>query len=439
MIALARLLTYVSIPVVVVSLGKVHADMNDYSYTGTSRFGFSMTLIAVMWIAVYAVGLPELAESQLSALSAAVKATLVAALTVSAVQLFIGDSLLTRFVVFGSSLILIPWLWICALIASRGSSTAAGRDKVFAIATAENSTALAEDLQRNPERPARIVGTLEPIAALQAQQDNTLEIQIKEAGATVLVLDRDAFLADDIVSQAGFMHQGGLRVRTLLKFYEQWLGKLPITELERASLMFDISELHRARYGRIKRVVDVFAVSIGSVVLVILLPFLYIGTLLSGHEKLLYKQRRVGKGGTEFWMYKFTTMKPSVDEKEDRWTTLDDPRITRFGRILRRSHIDELPQMVNILKGELTLFGPRPEQPSYVRSLTEALPYYMFRYSVTPGLTGWAQVKFGYAGTDAEALEKLQYDLYYLANQGLRLDLHIAGRTLRNIVGLRGR
>ena len=182
-----------------------------------------------------------------------------------------------------------------------------------------------------------------------------------------------------------------------------------------------------------------FVSAIGLVFLVILFPFLFLGARLSRHEKLLYKQRRVGKGGSEFWMFKLTTMIPSADEKADEWTTLDDPRITRYGRILRRSHLDELPQVVNILKAELTLFGPRPEQPRYVQALTDVVPYYMFRYSVKPGLTGWAQVKFGYAGTDAEALEKLQYDLYYLSNQGLRLDLLIAGRTLRNIVGLRGR
>ena len=151
--------------------------------------------------------------------------------------------------VFGSSLILIPWLSLCARIAARGSRIASGRDRVFVIATAENFRALAQDLQRNPERPAQIVGTLDPTVAAQAQQNDTLELQLERTGATVLVLDRSVLQAEDIVTEAGFLHQRGLRVRTLVKFYEQWLGKFPITELERASLMFDISELHRARYA----------------------------------------------------------------------------------------------------------------------------------------------------------------------------------------------
>jgi lipopolysaccharide/colanic/teichoic acid biosynthesis glycosyltransferase len=121
------------------------------------------------------------------------------------------------------------------------------------------------------------------------------------------------------------------------------------------------------------------------------------------------------------------------------WTSEDDPRITKFGHFLRRTHIDELPQFVNILRGELSIVGPRPEQPRYVATLEECLPFYQLRHLVRPGLTGWAQVKYGYAGSERDALEKLQYDFYYLGHQNLILDLRIIARTIRGTLVGSGR
>ena len=116
-----------------------------------------------------------------------------------------------------------------------------------------------------------------------------------------------------------------------------------------------------------------------------------------------------------------------------------DPRVTAFGRVLRRSHLDELPQVLNILRGELSVVGPRPEQPHLVAELSAKLPFYRLRHLVRPGLTGWAQVKYQYAGTDVEALEKLQYQFFYLRRQCLALDVRIVGRTVRSVIGRDGR
>lgn len=436
MILWARVLTYLGIAGGVVGLSLVHAARNDYDYAGSSRFGFSLAFITLLSLSAYGLGLPDLVGTRRRALFAALQATLAAALGVSLLQLFLGDKLLPRFVVLGSPLILVPWLAFCSGIASRGTRKAAERARIFVVATEENSKALAEDLEREPERPARIAGSVEPHAVAH---DGALANRVRATRATLLVLDRSALLDEDIVSQAAVLHEAGLRTRTLVTFYEEWLGKLPISELERASLMFDIGELHRARYWRIKRLIDVLVAVCGLILLGLLFPLIYIGNAVSGNRKVLYRQLRVGKNGHKFWIYKLRTMPTNPDAEVNYWTTLEDPRISPFGRMLRRSHLDELPQVVNILKGELSLIGPRPEQPHYVQTLTEVLPYYTLRYLVTPGLTGWAQVKFGYAGTDADALEKLQYDFYYLSNQGLRLDLLIAGRTIRNIVALRGR
>ena len=123
----------------------------------------------------------------------------------------------------------------------------------------------------------------------------------------------------------------------------------------------------------------------------------------------------------------------------NEWTQEDDPRITPFGHLLRRSHIDELPQLVNVARGDLSIVGPRPEQPRYVDELREKLPFYDLRHLVRPGITGWAQVKYGYAGSERDALEKLQYDFYYLRRQSIAFDVRVIARTLRSVLRSDGR
>ena len=163
-----------------------------------------------------------------------------------------------------------------------------------------------------------------------------------------------------------------------------------------------------------------------------------LGNLVANRGPLFYTQDRVGRGGEVFQIHKFRSMRDDVEVPTD-WTAEDDPRVTPFGRFLRITHLDELPQVWNILRGDLSLVGPRPEQPQYVADLVEKLPFYDLRHIVRPGLTGWAQVKYGYAGDERDALEKLQYDFHYLRRQSLGFDLRIIGRTVRSIIGRQGR
>jgi len=222
-------------------------------------------------------------------------------------------------------------------------------------------------------------------------------------------------------------------------FYEQWLGKIPINELERVSLLFDIGELHAVSYARIKRLLDTALAACGLVALALVTPVVLIGNLFANRGTLLYRQPRVGRNGATFQILKFRTMRASPPEDSADWTASDDVRITRFGGLLRRTHLDELPQVINVLRGELAMVGPRPEQPQVVAELVGKIPYYGLRHLVRPGLTGWAQVKYQYAGTDAETLEKLQYEFFYLRRQSLGLDLRIVARTCRSVVGREGR
>jgi lipopolysaccharide/colanic/teichoic acid biosynthesis glycosyltransferase len=424
----------------VVGYGKIHAVWHQYDYTDSLRFGWSLSYIALLLVVAYGFGFPGQIRNWRSGLLSAAGATALAGTAVSMIQLFVGDSLLPRFVVFSSALTLVPWYTACSMLDLRGRHRAEERDRVVVVADRTEAQRLRDDLSNSPERHAYLVDI---IRVSQAQSNGVsatpLSERVLQDRASVLVLSREAQIDDTIISQAAGAHESGVRVRTLSGFYEEWLGKLPITELERVSMLFDIGEIHGRRYFRVKRVLDLFIAVCGCLALGALLPVVLVGNIIANRGPLLYRQERIGKNGKIFRILKFRTMRVAGDTLSDEWTSEDDPRITPWGRVLRRMHIDELPQAVNVLRGDLSIVGPRPEQPRYVTWLVERIPFYDFRHLVRPGVTGWAQVKHGYGGCEEDALEKLQYDFYYLRHQSLTLDALVAVRTIRSVVGLGGR
>ena len=436
-------LLFGGIAAAVVGLSKLHAvELGTYDYTGSSRLAWSVAYIAILAIAAYGFGLPDVPRTRRSAIVTALAAAGAGAVGMSLVQLAVGDALLPRFVVLGSALLLVPWYLLTVNLALDGRSMDERRDRVVVVADHAEAVGaeLARELDRGAESAAQVVAGIDPGAAeIRGSGRRPLEEIAVDAGATVVVLDRAAQDHPSVVAQAAALHARGIRVRTLSLFYEEWLGKLPVGELERVSMMFDIGEVHRQRYTRMKRVVDVALGALGTLALLGVTPLVALINLAGNRGPLLYRQTRVGKNGAHFQILKFRTMRPEGDGLADEWTGEDDPRITGFGHVLRRSHLDELPQVVNILRGELSVVGPRPEQPHYVEQLSEKLPFYAMRHMVRPGLTGWAQVKYGYAGDERDALEKLQYEFCYLRRQSLGFDLRIVGRTLRSVISGDGR
>ncbi|MCU1496690.1 MAG: hypothetical protein JWM47_643 [Acidimicrobiales bacterium] len=443
----ARYLTLLGPLAVVLGLSKVHAAwMADpaYDFTESFRLPWAVTYAAALSLAAYGAGLPDLPRSVRRTLTSAAVASGLAALVVSILQLIVGDALLPRFVVLGSAVTVVDLHVVIGMVARRGRTSGEQRDRVVLVGPRAEAEQLVTDLALVPERPAVLVSHLEPEAARQSAGLGVRPlIDCVLAGqASVVVLDRGAQLHEDLISQAAALHESGIRVRTLDQFYEEWLGKLPLGELERASLFFDIGEVHRLQYARIKRLLDLGCALVGLVPLTLAVPFVLVGNLARNRGPLLYRQPRVGRGGHHFAILKFRTMTAPVGADGDgsgAWTAVDDPRVTPFGRLLRASHLDELPQVVNILRGELSVVGPRPEQPHYVAELSQKLPFYDMRHLVRPGLTGWAQVKYGYAGDERDAIEKLQYEFFYLRHQGLRFDLRVIGRTVRSVVGSEGK
>ena len=432
---LARVLSLGGGAAVVLALSKVHARYvadPRYDFTGSSRFAWAGAYIVLLMVSAYALGLPDQPRNRRDGWLVGFASALTAALGISVVQLALGDALLPRFVVFGTVLLMIPVQVVANQLARRGQSRGEDRDRVLLVASHADRVRMVEDLAFEPERAASLAGSLTCEEASGRPGDTPLLDARAATGATLLVLDRHALADDRVVAQAAQLHESGVRVRTLQGFYEEWLGKLPLSELERNSLLFDIGELHRSVYGRIKRLGDVAIALMGCVALGVAIPMVVIGNLAANRGPLFYRQVRIGKGGRRFTILKFRSMSAG---EETAWTGSNDPRVTPFGGFLRRTHLDELPQVVNILRGDLAVVGPRPEQPRYVEELSEKLAFYDMRHLVRPGLTGWAQVKYGYAGDERDALEKLQYEFFYLRNQDLRFDLRVIVRTVRSIVG----
>jgi len=410
-----------------------HIASPPYLFVSSTRAPWALLYAVLLSVAAYATGLPSLRPGRASAWAASVVAALVGAIGVSIAQLLVGSALLPRFVVVGTTAVIIPWFVICARLADDGTAKARGLTRVVVIGDLADVGSLWVELETNPERPATVVALLTPHEAEATRTSAPLIEAVVHNDGGVVVLDNAAQRDPSIMRQAAKLHERGVKIRTLTGFFEEWLGKLPISELERASLMFDIAEVHGGSYGRLKRVIDIALGLACLAVATLVAPFVAIGDRIANRGPLLYRQVRVGKGGEPFEIVKFRTMRPGP--ADTTWTTADDPRLGPFGRFLRRSHLDELPQGWNILRGDLSIVGPRPEQVQYVAELEAKLPFYGMRHLVRPGLTGWAQVKYGYAGDTADALEKLQYEFFYLQHQGVRLDLRIMARTVRAIIG----
>jgi lipopolysaccharide/colanic/teichoic acid biosynthesis glycosyltransferase len=436
---LARPLLYVGTVGIVLALARIHAQfIGHYVFHASDRLPWTIAYAVLMCLSAYGVGLPDGVRGWRSETSSALAAAVGGAVAISAIQLALGSLLLPRFVVFLGALSVVPWYVACAELAQVGHSRESRRDRVVAVVSSDEAEALRKDMAGASEKPATLVAVLSSEEACSSGPTSKPLIEVVlRSGGSVVVLNREAQGLESVVAQAATLHESGVRVRTVSFFYDEWLGKLAAFELERMSLMFDVGELHRLRYGRGKRLSDLVVGTVGAILLILALPFVLVGNLVANRGSLFYRQPRVGRANEVYEIYKFRTMRPSGTAPE--WTVEGDGRITPFGRWLRRTHLDELPQVLNILQGSQSTVGPRPEQPQYVEELRQKIPFYDLRHLVRPGLTGWAQVKYDYGSTELDALEKLQYEFYYLRHQSLTLDLRIIGRTLRSVIGRSGR
>jgi len=257
----------------------------------------------------------------------------------------------------------------------------------------------------------------------------------------IIIANTENRLPEEVERGLMYRRLSGMRVYGIVDFFERHVWKIPVEFLDEAWILlaqgFDL--VHHKAQLKIKRALDLV---LSVLLLVLLSPVLLITALLIRTDTrgpVLYRQVRTGKNGREFVLFKFRTMVEDAESSGPQWAMESDPRVTRIGRVLRRFRLDELPQLWNVLKGEMSFIGPRPERPDFVRELEQTIRYYDLRSLVAPGITGWAQVMYPYGASTDDAREKLQYDLYYIKNYSLVLDFIIAMKTLRVIFFAKGR
>lgn len=230
----------------------------------------------------------------------------------------------------------------------------------------------------------------------------------------------------------------------LAEFYEQLLLRIPPFTFSEAWFVTHLNEQRKKMYDRFRILTD-YTVAIFLVLMwLITFPFIALGIKLTSAGPILFKQTRIGRGGAPFTIIKYRTMRAlsaggSAETNGPQFAAENDTRITSFGRFLRRTHLDELPQALNIIRGEMGLIGPRPERPEFVAELTASMPFYTLRHLIKPGLTGWAQLEQSYYGTIPENLRKLEYDLFYVKNRGPLFDLMVVLKTINLVLKFNGR
>jgi exopolysaccharide biosynthesis polyprenyl glycosylphosphotransferase len=233
----------------------------------------------------------------------------------------------------------------------------------------------------------------------------------------------------------------GVEIVPMPVLYEQLTGRVPVEHVgDSWYLAMPIQPPSAGSlYRLLKRLMDVVLAGAGLICLGLALPFIAAAIYLDSPGPIFYTQERVGKGGRLFRTYKLRSMVTDAEQGQAVWAQADDPRVTRVGRVLRKAHVDEFPQFLNILKGEMSAVGPRPERPEFVEELAEEIPFYRVRHAVKPGMAGWGLVKQGYGSSAEDAMLKLQYDLFYIKHQSPWLDMAILLKTIVHTITFRGR
>jgi sugar transferase (PEP-CTERM system associated) len=231
----------------------------------------------------------------------------------------------------------------------------------------------------------------------------------------------------------------GIRVEEWPTLYEKLTGKIFVNGLRPSWLIFSDGVMNARATETLKRAFDVSLSLIGLILSAPLMGLAALGIKLDSPGPVFFSQERVGQDGKVFLLYKLRSMRMGAEDMSGPvWASKDDPRVTRVGCVLRKTRLDETPQMFNVLMGEMSFIGPRPERPVFVEQLKEQIPFYIHRFSAKPGITGWAQVKYQYGSTVEDAIEKLQYDLYYIKNVSILLDLLILLKSIQVVLFGRG-
>lgn len=272
----------------------------------------------------------------------------------------------------------------------------------------------------------------------QVRGAKDIERIIEDDRINTIILSPESYRLADIIDVFYKASKRKVQFINLASAYEKIMKKIPLEALNQLWFLENISRQETRFYEIVKRSSDIFLALIGWLVFIVLLPFIAIAIKISSSGPVFYRQRRIGKGGKSFEVIKFRTMIENAEAGGPVWAAKQDPRVFKFGRFLRKTRLDELPQVINILKGEMSVVGPRAERPEFVEKLKKEIPFYEERLLVRPGLSGWAQINYGKDLDHNDTREKLQYDLYYIKNRSFTLDLAVILKTFKTVLSAAG-
>ncbi len=314
-------------------------------------------------------------------------------------------------------------------------------ERVYVLGTGERAQRVVQGLRQNPEIGVEIAswtGKMEGAVTRDSVAAHLLEIVHKQKVHRVIVAmpDRRGTIP---MRELLDLRMQGVKIEEAATWLEKISGKIEVENLYPSWLVYGQGFRRSTAFIVIRRVVSVIISLLGLTLSLPLLPLIVLAIRFDSKGPVFYTQARVGKGGRVFNVVKFRTMRQDAEAANGpQWAGNNDPRVTRVGKFLRVSRLDEIPQLWCVLKGDMAFVGPRPERPEFIEWLSKEIPYYGVRHMVRPGLTGWAQVKYKYGSTVADAREKLQYDLFYIKNASIGLDLLIMFLTVKTVLLRRG-
>lgn len=321
--------------------------------------------------------------------------------------------------------------------------------RALVVGTDWAAETIIETIRNQPERTYEIVGvvgeaehvgqTIAGVPVLGTGTDVVNLVWRDQIAELIVTSTRE--LSGDLFQGVMDAYERGVTLIPMPILYERLTGRVPVEHVNNnwAVVLPSGGSSVLNPYYILKRLMDIGLAWIGLAIFLIILPLLALAIWLDSRGSIFYSQMRVGLNGRPFRIFKFRTMVPNAEARTGAvFSQRDDPRITRIGKFMRRTRLDELPQCWNVLIGDMSVVGPRPERPEHVARLQQKIPFYRTRHIIRPGLTGWAQVQYHYGSTDEDAMVKLQYDLYYIRHQSLPLDLNIMIRTAGKMLRLSG-
>jgi sugar transferase (PEP-CTERM system associated) len=316
------------------------------------------------------------------------------------------------------------------------------RERIYVLGAGDYARSIVETIRSRPDLGMEVVGWQDVQMEPSERKKVWIEALAKIGGSNLpvhrIIVAMESRRGELPVQELLTLRFQGITVEEDGTLRERLYGKIQLDGLRPSNFLYSEGFRIRASQQFTRQVVSIMAAACGLLTFLPFFPLVAIAVKLSSNGPLFFRQDRVGMGGRIFGVIKFRTMFTDAEAGGAKWATKNDPRVTKVGMFLRKTRIDEIPQLWNVLRGDMGFVGPRPERPEFVNWLTEELPFYYLRTLIRPGLTGWAQVRYGYGATLAETKEKLEYDLYYIKHMSLGLDLLIMFETIKTILRRRG-